>query len=144
MVFDGRVEVARHERSSVRGSATLLHRHLGAVDVVDGLTAALGVGAVRADVVAVEARRIADQRPTERTSSSLAATELSPARMPAARLASLTERRLADPTAVIAGLPPDARPAPTVTAYDELLTRRRTPPTTATPAVRASSEGQVS
>ena len=204
VVFDGRVEVARHERSTVRGSATLildhylevlahkpgalpgatalvqarasgaftsahdafwaaarkahgdadgtrelvevllLHRHLSAVDVVDGLSAALGVGAVRADVVAVEARRIADQRPTDRSAdlpaSAVRAGEV--VRVPAARVASLTERRLGDPTAVIAGLPPDARPAPTVTAYDELLSRRRTPPTTEMP--HASSEGQVS
>ena len=44
-------------------------------------------------------------------------------------MVSLTERRLADPTAVIAGLPPDARPLPSVDRYDELLTRRKTPPT---------------
>jgi hypothetical protein len=37
---------------------------------------------------------------------------------------SLTERRLADPAAVIAGLPADNRPLPTVGHYDELLTRR--------------------
>jgi hypothetical protein len=37
---------------------------------------------------------------------------------------SLTERRLGDPAAVIAGLPADTRPLPTVAAYDELLTRR--------------------
>ncbi len=42
-------------------------------------------------------------------------------------MASLTERRLADPTAVIAGLPPDARPLPSVDRYDELLTHRTTP-----------------
>jgi hypothetical protein len=109
-VFDGRREVARHERSTVRGSALvldhylevlvnkpgalpgatalaqarkagsftpaheafwaaaphgtgdaegtrelvevlLLHRHLPAVDVIDGVTAALQAGAARADVV---------------------------------------------------------------------------------------------
>ncbi len=62
-----------------------------------------------------------------------------------ARVASLTERRLADPTAVIAGLPPDARPLPSVTAYDELLHRRttRTPPTPTEPGA-GSTKGQVS
>jgi hypothetical protein len=40
-------------------------------------------------------------------------------------LVSLTERRLADPAAVIAGLPADHRPPPAVSAYDELLPRRR-------------------
>lgn len=39
-------------------------------------------------------------------------------------VSSLTERRLADPAAVIAGLPADRRP-PQVSAYDELLPRRR-------------------
>ena len=34
----------------------LLHRHLGHADVVAGITAALGVGSVSPDVVAVEAR----------------------------------------------------------------------------------------
>ena len=43
-------------------------------------------------------------------------------------MVSLTERRLADPTAVIAGLPPDARPVPSVDRYDDLLTHRATPP----------------
>ena len=178
VVFAGRREVARHERSTVRGPATLLldhylevlahkpgalpgatalvqarkagtftaaheafwaaarkahgdadgtrelvevlllHRHLRSVDVVDGLTAALQVGAVRADVVAVEARRIAQTRP-------VAAGPLEPVEPePAHRVVSLTERRLAEPAAVIAGLPPDQRPLPTVTAYDELLARR--------------------
>jgi hypothetical protein len=49
-----------------------------------------------------------------------------PVRVPAQRVISLTERRLGDPAAVIAGLPADTRPLPTVAAYDELLTRRRT------------------
>lgn len=37
---------------------------------------------------------------------------------------SLTQRRLADPAAVIAGLPQDTRPLPSVTGYDELLPKR--------------------
>jgi hypothetical protein len=42
------------------------------------------------------------------------------------------QRRLRDPQAVIAGLPPDRRPLPTVTQYDDLLQRRTAPadPTT--------------
>lgn len=40
------------------------------------------------------------------------------------RVVSLTQRRLTDPAAVIAGLPPDTRPLPSVVAYDELLPRR--------------------
>lgn len=198
VVFAGRREVARHERSTVRGSATLLldhylevlahkpgalpgatalvqarkagtftsvheafwaaarkahgdadgtrelvevlllHRHLQAADVVDGLAAALAVGAVRADVVAVEARRIAQTRPSPSRTAVPVETE------PARRVVSLTERRLTEPAAVIAGLPPDARPLPTVTAYDELLARR--PPQNAADSsvTTATNQGQVS
>lgn len=63
---------------------------------------------------------------------------------PARRVVSLTERRLTEPAAVIAGLPPDARPLPTVTAYDELLARR--PPQNAADSsvTTATNQGQVS
>ncbi|WP_346960502.1 hypothetical protein [uncultured Arthrobacter sp.] len=40
------------------------------------------------------------------------------------RVVSLTQRRLMDPAAVIAGLPSDTRPLPSVGVYDELLTKR--------------------
>lgn len=97
----------------------LLHRHMRAADVVAGLEAAIGVGAVNADVVAVEARRIAQQRPNLE-----AAVVPAPVEEPAgARVVSLTQRRLLDPAAVIAGLPPDTRPLPTVDRYDQLLQR---------------------
>lgn len=53
-----------------------------------------------------------------------------------ANVVSLTQRRLMDPLAVIAGLPPDRRPVPSVVAYDELLKRR-----TAKDAARDTNEG---
>lgn len=37
---------------------------------------------------------------------------------------SLTERLLLDPAAVIAGLPPDTRPLPSMEKYQQLLGRR--------------------
>ena len=40
----------------------LLHRHLEHADVLAGITAALSVGSVNADVVAVEARKAAQRR----------------------------------------------------------------------------------
>jgi len=56
---------------------------------------------------------------------------------------SLTERRLADPAAVIAGLPPDRRVLPSVDVYDELLTRRAaTAPSGGTSA--GTNTGEVS
>lgn len=101
----------------------LLHRHLPAQDVVAGLEAALTCGAITADAVALEARRAADRRGTDAVTTT---QSLSGMRRPAARVASLTQRRLGDPDAVIAGLPADTRPLPSVTAYDELLRTRRT------------------
>lgn len=97
----------------------LLHRHMAHADVVAGLTAALSVGATTADVVAVEARK---QQP--RTNNS--GTDNSNEKHAGQGVVSLTERRLTDPSAVIAGLPADTRPLPSVAGYDELLTRRRT------------------
>jgi len=113
----------------------LLHRHLAHTDVVAALAAVVPVGGITADVVAVEARKIAATHTAVALDSDSEA-DSSPMR----RVVSLTERRLADPAAVIAGLPADERPVPSVHAYDELLARR-TPPTTA-PA--AASNGAVS
>ena len=183
IVFDGRTEVTRHHRSTIKDSQTLLldhylevlaikpgalpgatalvqarrcgvftaeheafwsaaraahgdaagtrelidvlllHRHMRHEDVVAGLAAAMSVGATSADVVAVEARRHA-ARPDSETSDPPAPRPPTGHRRP--RVVSLTERRLTDPQAVIAGLPPDTRPLPSVAGYDELLTRRAT------------------
>jgi hypothetical protein len=94
----------------------LLHRSMTSDDVVAGITAALTVGAVTADVVAVEARRH-----EALSGSSLGRPLVEHARGPERRVVSLTHRRLADPAAVIAGLPADTRPLPSVAAYDQLL-----------------------
>lgn len=84
----------------------LLHRHLDHADVLAGISAALSVGSVNADVVAVEARKAAQRR---------GAAPPSVEAMPRGqRVVSLTERRLAD-------LPGDDRPLPSVEAYDDLL-----------------------
>jgi transposase len=106
----------------------LLHRVMDASDVIAGITAALSVGAVSADVVAVEARRVAAERSTPgwaRPDCDSGAKE----EIIEHRIVSLTQRRLADPAAVIAGLPPDKRPVPTVAGYDQLLAKRATQPT---------------
>jgi len=108
----------------------LLHRHLPATAVIAGIRAAMSVGSVLAEVVAVEARRAAAADPT-----AAGAVSAQPAAV-TANVVSLTQRRLMDPLAVIAGLPPDRRPTPSVAAYDELLKRR-----TAKTAVRHTNEG---
>ncbi len=94
----------------------LLHRSMAAEDVTAGITAALTVGAVTADVVAVEARRH-----EALGGSRLDRPHVEQARGPERRVVSLTQRRLADPAAIIAGLPADTRPLPSVSAYDQLL-----------------------
>jgi transposase len=84
----------------------LLHRRLGHADVRAGITAALSVGSVSADVVAVEARKAAGQR--------IPAAAAGP--VLAEQVVSLTGRRLA-------ALPAGDRPPPSVDAYDQLLRR---------------------
>ncbi|ASR54922.1 IS21 family transposase [Cellulomonas sp. PSBB021] len=100
----------------------LLHRSMDASAVTAGITAALGVGAVSADVVAVEARRHATI-----SSGGGSGPDCHPGahvEVNVQRVVSLTQRRLMDPAAVIAGLPPDTRPMPSISAYDELLAKR--------------------
>ena len=88
---------------------------MDAADVITGIEAALSVGAHAADVVAIEARRAADARAAAPAPDSDGG-ELSAG----PQVTSLTLRRLA-------ALPADSRPLPTVSAYDQLLTRPRTP-----------------
>ena len=95
----------------------LLHRSMRHGDVIAGIRAALTVGAVSADVVAVEARLHAGVSGPDRH-------PFPQRRGHEQRVVSLTQRRLADPAAVIAGLPPDRRPLPSMAQYDQLLTRR--------------------
>ena len=84
----------------------LLHRHLEHADVLAGITAALTVGSVSADVVAVEARKAAQRRGVQPPP-----VEATPRRQ---QVVSLTERRLVE-------LPGDDRPLPSVDVYDDLL-----------------------
>jgi hypothetical protein len=88
----------------------LLHRHMPHKQVVAGIAAALGSGALTADAVALEARRLTDDEPRQVIDLSGPTIDRP--------VVSLTQRRLAQ-------LPPDTRPLPSVTAYDELL---RPPP----------------
>jgi transposase len=166
VVFDGRSQVARHERCTVRGSQILVldhylevlsrkpgalpgatalvqaraagtftpahdafwaaarkalgdsagtkalievllaHRHLEHRDVLAGITAALSVGSVSADVVAVEARKEARARGADPGAA--------PDTADPEHVISLTGRHLAR-------LPADDRPAPSVSVYDDLL-----------------------
>ena len=89
----------------------LLHRRMPAPQVIAGMTAALAAGSCSPDVVAVEARKHAAANPGP------AAEPAWPAARPRrSRAAVITLPARRDP------LPPDQRPAPSVAAYDQLLT----------------------
>lgn len=93
----------------------LLNRHLAHEHVVAGLATALRAGALTADAVALEARKAAqaEDEPTVGDTSAAVSGQAP------ATVTSLHEWRLAH-------LPPDTRPLPSVTPYDQLLRRRRT------------------
>ena len=78
------------------------------------MTAALGAGSCSPDVVAVEARKHAAATPG--TSRGRVAWPAAQPRRSRAAVVTLPARRVP--------LPPDQRPAPSVAAYDQLLTRR--------------------
>jgi hypothetical protein len=92
----------------------LLHRRMPAPQVIAGMTAALAAGSCSPDVVAVEARKHAAAA-SPGTGGEPAWQAMRPRRSRAAVI-TLPARR--DP------LPPDARPAPSVAAYDQLLAPR--------------------
>ncbi|MER6610367.1 hypothetical protein ABT282_31780 [Streptomyces sp. NPDC000927] len=104
------------ERDGTRALIEVLlrGRHLPHEHVVAGLAAALRAGAMTADAVALEARKAAqaENEPTPETDRLASGN-------PSATVTSLHEWRLAH-------LPPDTRPLPSVTPYDQLLRRRRT------------------
>jgi len=174
LLFEGRGQVARHERATVRGSQTLnldhylevltrkpgglpgatalvqaratglftsaheafwaaarkahgdsggtralvevllLHRHHRHADVVAGITAALSVGAVSPDVVAVETRK--HQQQTDHAADANGPTVVS---LTGRRQPTVTDQR--DQLARVIELPPDLRPLPSVAHYDSLL-----------------------
>ena len=93
----------------------LLHRRMPAPQVIAGMTAALAAGSCSPDVVAVEARKHA-----------AAAAEPGPAGQPSWPAAQPRRSRAAVITLAArrVPLPPDQRPAPSVAAYDQLLTPR--------------------
>ncbi|EST37068.1 transposase [Streptomycetaceae bacterium MP113-05] len=104
------------EREGTRAliEVLLLGRHISSERLVAGLAAALRAGALTADAVALEARKAAQ-------TDNEAPTPASPAGdsgQATATVTSLHEWRLAH-------LPPDTRPLPSVTPYDQLLRRHR-------------------
>ncbi|WP_406459481.1 hypothetical protein OG782_34475 [Streptomyces sp. NBC_00876] len=105
------------ERDGTRAliEVLLLNRHLAHEHVVAGLATALRAGAPTADAVALEARKAAQAEDEPTVGASAPGL---PGETPAT-VTLLHEWRLAH-------LPPDTRPLPSVTLYDQLLRRRRT------------------
>lgn len=93
----------------------LLGRHLSHEHLVAGLATALRAGALTADAVALEARKVAEADRTDCPLRVEPDVDASPHTPP---ISSLTARRLA-------ALPPDTRPLPTLDRYDQLLKLRR-------------------
>ena len=81
----------------------LLHRRLDHTDVCAGITAALAVGSVNPDVVALEARKTSEHAPIGADAASDRGAEV----------VDLVARR--------AELPADSRPMPCLDKYDVLL-----------------------
>jgi hypothetical protein len=89
----------------------LLHRRMPPAQVIAGMRAALAAGSCSADVVAVEAHKHATAAPGGDAETAWQAL----ARPRRSRAAVVTLPRRQD------ALPPDRRPAPSVAAYDQLL-----------------------
>ena len=99
----------------------LLHRHLRGQDVAAGIRAALSIGAATADVVAVEARKAAQdagRSPTITADPPPPPPPRSP--RPPAVTGSTLQR--------VAALPPDLRPPPDLNRWDQLLRNPRKEP----------------
>jgi hypothetical protein len=90
----------------------LLHRRMPPAQVIAGVRAALAAGSCSADVVAIEARK---HPGTASGQDEAAWPALERPRRSRAAVVTLPRRP--------AALPPDQRPAPSVAAYDQLLTR---------------------
>lgn len=115
-VHDAWWAAVRKARGDAEGTRVLIEvlllaRHMSHEHIVAGLAAALRAGALTADAVALEARKAAEADTAADTG------RMEPAPMipgETTQVASLTQRRLTH-------LPADARPLPSVAAYDQLL-----------------------
>jgi len=92
----------------------LLHRRMPVAQVAAGITAALGAGSVSPDVVAIEARKHAAAVPGADGAGEQPWPALPRPRPSRASVVTLARHQ--------ARLPADTRPAPSVAAYDQLLT----------------------
>lgn len=118
-VHDAWWAAVRKEHGDAAGTRALievllLHRRMAHEHVVAGLAATLRVGALTADVVALEARKAGEGDEAALAPERAPHLETDPA------ATSLTRRPLTH-------LPPDTRPLPSLRAYDQLLRCHRDP-----------------
>jgi hypothetical protein len=99
----------------------LLHRHLHADDVTAGIRAALAVGAPTVDIVAVEARKAAQDSGRSPTITTAPPSRPAP---PVLTTPTVSDRALAR----VADLPGDRRPPPDLSHWDQLLHHPRKEP----------------
>lgn len=119
--FWGAATHAAGDRDGTRAliDVLLLHRHLHADDVTTGIRAALAVGAVTADLVAVEARKAAQTSGRCPTVTASPPPTTGPGIPPP-----VTDRLLRR----VADLPGDRRPPPVLSDWDQLLRHPRKEP----------------
>lgn len=98
----------------------LLHRHMRGPDVTAGIRAALAVGTATADVVAVEARKAAQQAGRSPTIAA-GPPPAPPPPPPPPDPPAVSDRTLQR----VAQLPADHRPPPDLNRWDQLLQHRR-------------------
>ncbi|WP_328459351.1 IS21 family transposase [Actinoplanes sp. NBC_00393] len=98
----------------------LLHRHMRGADVTAGIRAALSVGTATADVVAVEARKAAQNAGRSPTIAA-GPPPAPPPPLPPPAPPPVTEQTLQR----VAQLPADHRPPPDLNRWDQLLHHRR-------------------
>jgi len=97
----------------------LLHRRMARAHVLAGIAAALAAGSVSPDLVAIEARKAA-LAASGNVATAVSTVELPAPARSAAKLVTLSAR------SNTRALPADARPIPSMAAYDELLTTTTT------------------
>ncbi|WP_172387685.1 IS21 family transposase [Streptomyces sp. MNP-20] len=116
-----KAELGDTEGTKALVEVLLLHRHLDHADVIVGIRAALSVGSVAHDIVALEARKAAEASGRSPTVTAPVQEPRLPDEASEPQVTSLTMRRVAQ-------LPGDSRPLPALDAWDQLLRVARKEP----------------
>ncbi|MEU0194696.1 hypothetical protein ABZ250_33380 [Streptomyces afghaniensis] len=107
-------KAAHGDAAGTRALIEVLARHMDHEQVVAGLAAAHRAGALTADAVALEARKLAESNGEPTPLARTGAEQATEDEGPTASVTFLADWRLSH-------LPPDTRPLPSVAHYDQLL-----------------------